>query len=56
MQVTIVDTRPKWQVKEDRIMACMHFCRDFRRCKSRIGHECKVLGGSEIPKIGGRSS
>lgn len=50
MQVTIIDARPDWMKAEDELMACMS-CHYFRRCKSRIGYECKHLGGTEIPKV-----
>ena len=51
MQVTIIDTRPDWMLREDRLMTCMLHCRIWRKCVSRMGEECKHLGGSEIPKI-----
>lgn len=51
MQVIIVDTRQKWMVKEDNLMACMSGCRFWKRCQSRYGHECKRLGGKKIPKL-----
>lgn len=51
MQVTIIDTRPAWMKREDELVACMH-CQLYRRCRSRFGYRCKMLGGSEIPKTG----
>lgn len=51
--VLIADDRPKWMVKEDKLMTCMTRCRLFRKCSSRYGVECKKLGGNEIPKIRG---
>jgi hypothetical protein len=49
--VLIADDRPKWMRDEDRRMACMTRCSLYKRCSSRIGSDCKKLGGSEIPKI-----
>ena len=54
MQVTIIDTRPQWMKQEDELMACMVHCPLFKRCKSKFGHKCKRLGGSEIPRIDSR--
>lgn len=51
--VLIADDRPKWMQKEDKIMTCMHRCLFFKQCSTRIGTDCKKLGGSEIPKIRG---
>jgi hypothetical protein len=52
-QVLIIDDRPRWMVKEDKLMACMTRCHLFKRCSSRIGHNCKRLGGDVIPKVRG---
>jgi len=49
--VVITDSRPKWMIKEDRHMACMMHCRLYKCCNSRVGNECKKLGGDTIPKI-----
>ncbi|EGL82085.1 hypothetical protein CathTA2_2448 [Caldalkalibacillus thermarum TA2.A1] len=49
-QVQIIDTRPDWMIKEDELMHCLH-CRFFRRCVTRCGRKCKVLGGTVIPKL-----
>ncbi|PAE70589.1 hypothetical protein CHH84_19905 [Bacillus licheniformis] len=49
--VIIADDRPLWVREEDRIMVCMMHCSKFKRCASRMGADCKRLGGSEIPKI-----
>lgn len=51
--VFIIDQRPHWMVKEDREYACRTFCSLFKRCSSRIGHDCKKLGGEVIPKVRG---
>lgn len=51
MQVTIIDTRPQWMIREDAVMTCLYQCDMFNRCKTRMGSECKVLGGHVIPKI-----
>jgi len=51
--VLIIDDRPKWVIEEDKLMACMTRCRLFRKCSSRMGNDCKHLGGTEIPKIRG---
>ena len=53
MKVLIADDRPDWMKEEDEVMACMTRCSSFKRCSSRIGTQCKKLGGSEIPKIRG---
>lgn len=52
MHVTIIDTRPDWMRREDGHALCMR-CPFYRRCASRLGVDCKRLGGSEIPKIRG---
>ncbi|ASF27818.1 hypothetical protein WV34_03095 [Bacillus amyloliquefaciens] len=49
--VVIADDRPLWVQEEDKLMACMTLCSDYKRCASRMGADCKKLGGSEIPKI-----
>lgn len=51
MKIIIADDRPDWVKREDEVMACMTRCSFFKRCSSRIGTECKRLGGTEIPKI-----
>jgi hypothetical protein len=52
-QVLIIDDRPAWMIREDKLMACMTRCRLFKKCCSRMGYECKHLGGTEIPKVRG---
>jgi hypothetical protein len=52
-QILIIDDRPRWMVKEDKLMECMTHCRLFRKCSSRIGHDCRKLGGEVIPKVRG---
>lgn len=49
--VLIADDCPDWIKSEDRVMACSARCSLFKKCSSRIGFDCKKLGGSEIPKI-----
>lgn len=56
MDVLIADDRPNWMKKEDEVMACMLRCSSFKRCSSRVGTECKHLGGTVIPKIRGGSN
>jgi hypothetical protein len=51
--VLIADDRPDWMRKEDKLMACMTRCHLFQKCSSRMGTDCKKLGGNEIPKIRG---
>lgn len=51
MQVVIVDSRPKWMIREDKQMPCMTHCRLWSQCATKVGHDCKVLGGHIIPKI-----
>lgn len=51
MDVVIVDDRKPWMKEEDKVMICAWFCPLYRKCSSRFGHDCKRLGGSEIPKI-----
>lgn len=50
-RVVIADDRPTWVKREDRMMACMSRCNLYRFCSSRIGSDCKRLGGLEIPKL-----
>jgi hypothetical protein len=50
-QVIIADDRKDWMKVEDMVMACLTRCRHYHNCSSRIGTECKKLGGTEIPKI-----
>jgi hypothetical protein len=51
-QVIVVDSRPRWMIREDGEYACFH-CSYYKQCASRFGYECNRLGGSEIPKIRG---
>lgn len=51
MQVTIVDTRTDWMIAEDNLFQCMTKCSMYRKCKTRVGADCKVFGGDIIPKI-----
>lgn len=50
-QVVIADDRPKWMIKEDQWFYCKTRCRLFRKCSTKVGCECKHMGGSVIPKI-----
>ena len=50
-QVVIVDTRKPWMVAEDREYTCFSRCPFYRKCQSRVGFDCKRLGGNEIPKV-----
>ncbi|KKK10359.1 hypothetical protein UF15_07650 [Bacillus sp. L_1B0_12] len=54
LNVVIADDRPLWVQKEDKLMACMTRCKQYKYCSSRFGADCKRMGGVEIPKIGGR--
>ncbi|PRO41069.1 hypothetical protein C6W18_12120 [Bacillus sp. LLTC93] len=56
LNVVIADDRPLWIQKEDKLMACMTRCKQFKHCASRFGSDCKRMGGTEIPKIGGRKN
>lgn len=51
MNAVIVDSRTPWMIQEDEQMACMTRCRLYKYCNSRIGTECKKLGGNVIPKL-----
>lgn len=51
--VVIADDRPLWMRVEDKRAACEKRCSLFKRCSSRLGGDCKKLGGTEIPKIRG---
>lgn len=51
MNVSIFDDRKPWMKEEDRLMTCAWFCPLYRNCSSRMGYDCKRLGGLEIPKI-----
>ena len=51
MNIIIADDRPDWIKAEDKVAACQMRCYLFKKCSSRIGVDCKHLGGSEIPKI-----
>lgn len=53
MEVLIADDRTDWMREEDEVMACLTRCSSFKRCSTRIGTQCKRLGGTEIPKIRG---
>jgi hypothetical protein len=52
-QVLFIDERPQWMVKEDKLMACMTRCHLFKKCSSRVGSDCRKLGGEVIPKLRG---
>lgn len=54
MNVTIVDTREEWMIREDQEMTCFWKCKYYQVCMTRCGNECKVLGGEVIPKIRNR--
>lgn len=49
--VLICDSRPEWMQIEDKYYACQTFCRKFQRCSTRVGFDCKCLGGNVIPKL-----
>ncbi|MDX8367828.1 hypothetical protein [Cytobacillus sp. IB215665] len=49
--VVITDSRTQWMIAEDKLMSCMTRCRLYKECATRVGVDCKRLGGSEIPKI-----
>jgi hypothetical protein len=51
--VVIADDRPAWIKEEDKVMTCMTRCSLYKKCASRMGPDCKKLGGSEIPKLRG---
>lgn len=51
MNVVIIDDRKPWMIKEDKYMKCFMECHLFWVCQSRMGVDCKRLGGTEIPKI-----
>lgn len=51
MNTVIVDSRKVWMIREDEQIACMTRCRLYKHCNSRIGSNCKKLGGNEIPKL-----
>jgi len=51
MDVVIVDGRKPWMKEEDKLMTCAWFCPLYRKCSSKFGHDCKRMGGAEIPKI-----
>ncbi len=53
-QIILADDRSEWMKAEDRVAACMRCC-FFEKCSSRIGWDCKKLGGFEVPKIRGGS-
>ncbi|MBO0959549.1 hypothetical protein J1P26_07355 [Neobacillus sp. MM2021_6] len=53
-RVIIADDRPKWMVREDNMMICFTRCSFYKHCSSRMGADCKHLGGDMIPKVGGR--
>lgn len=50
MQVEVIDTRPAWMIKEDGQYKCLQ-CREYRYCTTRVGEQCRKLGGKVIPKI-----
>lgn len=49
-QVEVIDTRPVWMKAEDGQYKCLQ-CREYRYCTSRVGEQCRKLGGKVIPKI-----
>lgn len=52
MQIVIIaDDRAEWMKKEDDYMACYTRCSLFKRCASKMGGNCKRMGGAEIPKL-----
>lgn len=53
MQVSIIDARPEWMIREDMEMACFYRCPLYRKCSTRMGYECRRFGGEHIPRIRG---
>lgn len=49
----IADDRAAWVKAEDKQMICWTRCSLYKKCSSRLGADCKRLGGSKIPKVGG---
>lgn len=54
MKITIADDRKPWMIEEDKRMACMTRCSQYKKCSSFLGFDCKKLGGNEIPKLSRR--
>ncbi|MEK5068079.1 hypothetical protein [Sporosarcina sp. FSL K6-1508] len=50
-KVIISDVRPGWMRREDEGVACMTRCRLYRHCISKMGFDCKKLGGDNIPVL-----
>lgn len=50
-KVVIADDRPKWMREEDTKMICFTRCSLYKKCSSRLGIDCKRLGGTEIPRV-----
>ncbi len=51
--VIIVDSRPKWQQKEDNFYACLTRCECFKKCYLRNYIKCTKNGGTIIPRMRG---
>lgn len=49
--VIIRDSRPAWMRKEDKELVCMIHCNFYLNCNSRVGKDCKKLGGGVIPVV-----
>ncbi|AKN55621.1 hypothetical protein AB434_3216 [Heyndrickxia coagulans] len=50
-KIIIKDSRKKWMVEEDRKYVCQTFCKQHKRCSTRLGYDCKKFGGDRIPKF-----
>lgn len=53
MEVIFIDERKPWMITEDREWACFSRCPFYKKCSTRMGHDCKRLGGGYIPKLRG---
>lgn len=49
--IVIADDRPLWMQREDRHYTCRTFCRQYRRCSTRVGYDCARFGGDVIPRL-----
>jgi|GEM_PF-2800910 len=49
--VSIVDSRPRWMIREDRQSVCLEKCHLFFKCQSKMGSTCRQLGGTDIPRF-----
>ena len=51
--VTIVDSRKKWQINEDRQYQCFVSCKYFTKCNLKCYIDCTKNGGTIIPRMRG---